>query len=295
MIVALQGDFSYSFLLGIAAAVNPCGFVMLPAYLTYYLGVEDLSIETSARVRRALHVGAAVSAGFIAVFLIVGAITRLFTGWLQEQSKWAGLGIGVVMMLAGVAMLFGWRPFIATGRLAPTVQRNRSNRSMFVFGVAYAVASIGCTIGFLVSAIFGSYGRQGYLSGVVSTGLYGAGMALLVTSLTVTVAVAQGRLLRRVRSLGAHLHTASGVVLILTGSYLAWYWYGAIYRVGDSDIVTEGVGMWQVRLHDWLQQRGAPTLAVVLGAIVLTAAVVARRRRGRIDQESKDTVGVPPG
>ena len=38
--IALEGNFAYSFILGIMAAVNPCGFVLLPTYLVYYLGTE---------------------------------------------------------------------------------------------------------------------------------------------------------------------------------------------------------------------------------------------------------------
>ncbi|MEY4251378.1 MAG: hypothetical protein RL691_259, partial [Actinomycetota bacterium] len=38
--IALDGNFAYSFLLGVMAAVNPCGFVLLPTYLVYYLGTE---------------------------------------------------------------------------------------------------------------------------------------------------------------------------------------------------------------------------------------------------------------
>ena len=29
----IEGDFAYSLLLGMLAAVNPCGFVLLPTYL----------------------------------------------------------------------------------------------------------------------------------------------------------------------------------------------------------------------------------------------------------------------
>ena len=33
VVLAIEGNFAYSFMLGILAAVNPCGFVLLPAYL----------------------------------------------------------------------------------------------------------------------------------------------------------------------------------------------------------------------------------------------------------------------
>ena len=58
------------------ATVNPCGFAMLPAYLSYFLGIEGQAADrsTPARLARALVVSAAVTLGFLAVFLGVGAI-----------------------------------------------------------------------------------------------------------------------------------------------------------------------------------------------------------------------------
>lgn len=286
--IALEGNFAYSFLLGVAAAVNPCGFVMLPAYLGYFLASGDDidGADRRAGLRRALTVSAALSAGFVAVFVVVGAITRLFTHWLEDQSKWAGLGIGVAMTVMGIAMLFGWKPPINTAGLAPGAQRSRTVLSMFLFGVAYAVASIGCTIGFLVSNIFGSYDRLGYVSGVVSTALYGVGMALLVTALTVTLAVAKQGLLRWLRAVMPHLQTASAVVITLTGAYLAWYWYRGIYRVGEPDRVTTEVEGWQANVHEWLQARGASTLAVVLGGVVVATLVYVAWQRSRATEPS---------
>ena len=57
--IAIEGNFAYSFILGIMAAVNPCGFVLLPTYLVYYLGTE-LNREGENRattLRRGLSVG----------------------------------------------------------------------------------------------------------------------------------------------------------------------------------------------------------------------------------------------
>ena len=85
MIFALEGNFAYSFMLGVLAAVNPCGFVLLPAYLLYFLGID--SDNKQAPVRRALVVSAAVSSGFLLVFVIIGTISRLFTQWIEDQVK----------------------------------------------------------------------------------------------------------------------------------------------------------------------------------------------------------------
>ena len=79
-----------SFGSGLLAAVNPCGFVLLPTYLMYYLGLSGRPGESGARegaVARALVVSLSLSGGFMSVFLVVGSISRLFTDWINQNAK----------------------------------------------------------------------------------------------------------------------------------------------------------------------------------------------------------------
>ena len=86
--IALDGNFAYSFILGVMAAVNPCGFVLLPTYLVYYLGTELHRDESNAAtLRRAIGVGTSVSSGFVGLFLVVGLISRLFTKSIEHYAK----------------------------------------------------------------------------------------------------------------------------------------------------------------------------------------------------------------
>ena len=275
MIFALEGNFAYSFMLGVLAAVNPCGFVLLPAYLLYFLGID--SDNQQAPVRRALVVSAAVSSGFLLVFIIIGTISRLFTQWIELNAKYAGLIIGLALVVMGVAMLAGWKPSFITPTIAG--QRDRSLRAMFVFGIAYAVASIGCTIGFLTTAILGSIGVNGFASGVVSIVLYGAGMALLVSTLTVTLAVAKGGLLRVLRNGLRYMDKLAAGFIVLTGLYLSWYWYVAISERTSAGNVTSNVENWQSDVASFLQRQGAWRLAFVFAVVIGLATVVAKRAR----------------
>ena len=278
--IALEGNFAYSFLLGIFAAVNPCGFVLLPTYLMYFLGLEGSRPGTQrASVQRALLVSAATSAGFITVFVIVGVITRLFTSTIQENAKYISLIIGIALVVLGCFMLAGWKPAFATGQFGAGKQRTQTFVSMFGFGVAYAVASIGCTIPFLVSAILGSFSSKGFLSGVISVALYGAGMALLVTALTVTLAFASGGLLHFLRDGLKYMDRVAAVFIILTGMYLTWYWYSAISDRGSDGLTTKVEG-WQGSVVNFLQRQGVWKLALVLGVLVagaITYVVLTRR------------------
>ncbi len=104
--MALPGHFAYSFVLGVLAAVNPCGFVMLPAYLASYVGTSEGTDQGRvARLARALAVGAAVSSGFIAVFVVIGALIKSIDALdvVPQHARWAGLVIGVAMLAAGAA------------------------------------------------------------------------------------------------------------------------------------------------------------------------------------------------
>jgi len=279
MIGVVEGDFAYSLLLGMLAAVNPCGFVLLPTYLTAYLAVDD-DTDTATRLQRSLLVGASVSSGFVGVFVVVGAISRLFTNWLEQNAKYPALVIGILLIVMGVRMLLGWRPRLWVPSLLGQ-RRRGAVANMIGFGVVYAIASIGCTIGLLTTAILGSFSRHGVVSGVLSVALYGLGMGLFVTALTVSLAFAKGALLRGGRSAMKTVSALSSVLVLASGLYLTWYWYAAITERDTSDDIIKGVGGWQTSLVERLSNIGSLRLLIVFAVIILVAISAARRARGR--------------
>ena len=274
--IAIEGNFAYSFILGVMAAVNPCGFVLLPTYLVYYLGTE-LNREDENKtttLRRGLSVGMAVSSGFIGLFLIVGIISRAFTTVISENAKYAALVIGIALVAMGIAMLFGWKLPIAQPDVS--MQRQRTTWNMFLFGIVYAIASIGCTIGLLISVILGSINRHGFVSGVISIVLYGLGMGLLVTSLTVALAFARVGLVSTIKKSFKWFDKVSAVFVVLTGLYLSWYWLGAITDRGTDGLTTR-VERWQTKVVQLLQDAGVYPLLIVFCVIIATAGLVIRR------------------
>ena len=267
-----------SFGSGLLAAVNPCGFVLLPTYLMYFLGVSGRPGTQRATVRRALLVSAALSAGFMTVFVIVGGISRLFTNWLNQNAKYVGLLIGLALVILGIAMLFGYRLPFSTPKLE-TGKRDQTIASMYVFGLAYAIASIGCTIGPFSATVLGTIDTDGFFQGIVAIVLYGVAMSLLITTLTVTLAVAQGGLLKSLRSGMKYVETASAIVMILSGLYLSWYWFNDI-RDKYDDNLTGRVLNWQERIAQYIDDNRlvlAIAFAIIVG-IALTYTFVSQRR-----------------
>ncbi len=266
--IALEGNFAYSFIAGVLAAVNPCGFVLLPTYLIYFLGSEtsQSNISQRASLSRALRVSVAVSAGFISLFIVVGVFTRLLSSAVQDNAKYFSFAIGLGLIVFGLVMLAGWKPSILTPNIKIT--RDQSIRSMFVFGLAYAIASIGCTIGLLTTVVLGSIGKHGFIAGVVSIALYGLGMALLVTALTLTLSVAHTGLLRVLRRGLRYMDTISAIFVTLTGVYLTLYWWDAISERKNANIVVSKIDSWQSRIAIFLQDQGALRIGAVCITIV---------------------------
>lgn len=273
-----------SFLRGLAAAVNPCAFVLLPTYLMYFLGLESGAGGTQrASVRRALVVSAAVSGGFVAVFVAAGMITNSFTSWLNANAKYLTVAIGVALVALGGAMLFGYRLPLAVPRVGGGGRR--TVRSMFVYGVGYALASLGCTIGLFMATAFAS--PDSFAAGMVNVVAFAAGMALIVTALTVSLAVANRGLLRVLRSAMRSVDLVAAAFVLLSGLYLVWYFW-VVDVNGDSDAVTNAVE----RVQNWvlvsLNDHWGP-IAVVLCAVVAAAVAYVARR------EPRAAAGVPSG
>ena len=276
MIFAIEGNFAYSFILGVLAAVNPCGFVLLPTYLIFFLGTrEETELTTSERMRRALVVSSGISIGFLALFFVIGVISRLFTQWIELNAKYASLAIGIVLVIGGARMLSGWTPKFALPQIGGV--QTKTFRATVIYGVAYAVASIGCTIGFLTTAVFGSIALHGFISGVFSILLYGLGMAMLVTALTVSLAFAKTGIVTMIKNRLHIVQRLGAIFVTITGIYLVLYWYAAISEERSTSFVTR-IERWQTSVASFLQQQGAYRLAIVLTLIVTVAIVVSRRK-----------------
>lgn len=271
---------------GMVATVNPCGFAMLPAYLSYFLGVEGSDDESArAGYREALRVAAAVSGGFLAVFAVAAAVIEAAgSAVVYENTPWVSIVIGLALLALGIAMLCGFEPVARLPRL-DRGGRTRSLGSMFVFGVSYAVASIGCSLPVFLVTVTGTMERQSVLDGLVTFGLYATGMAVVLTALTVTIAMARTGLVRFLRQTQPYIGRVAGGLVALTGAYVAHYGWEELREYDDTSgtsqsTITQRVTGWSYDISEWIRDVGAVRLTVVLvAAVALLGVGLSARRR----------------
>ncbi len=273
-----------AFSAGMVATVNPCGFALLPAYLSYFLGLEQPEDATGSAARRspvlrALVVSAAVTAGFLVVFGIMGLAWSSVSSAIGQRLPWFTLVIGIGLVVLGIAVLRGFEP---TVRL-PHVDMDRSGRelvTMFLYGISYAVASLSCTIPVFISLVSvtldGSFAQS--LGAFVA---YGLGMGMTLGILTMAVALARTGVVTAFRRILPHMQAISGVLLVLAGLFVGYYAWVEIRELGSgasSPVVdwTRDVQSW---LQNWVEDVGGGRLAAAAAIIIGAAVAIALVRR----------------
>ena len=109
------------------------------------------------------------------------ALTKWSTDWLIENAKYV-TGIAASPSSSSASRCCSATSCRSPPRASTSVGGDPTVRSMFVYGVAYAVASLGCTLALFLPAVLE---RGGVGAGIVNGAAFGLGMALLVTALTV--------------------------------------------------------------------------------------------------------------
>jgi len=275
-----QNLVALAFVAGMVAAFNPCGFAMLPAYLT--LVIDPQSGGQLAAVGRALAATAAMALGFLAVFGSFGLLTVSVASTVQRYLPYVTLVIGVGLVVAGVWLLSGRElraPNLAGGRWAPTARLG----SMFGYGVGYAIASLSCTIGPFLAVTGSSLRRGSPAQGVLVYVAYAAGIALVVGVLAVAVALASSSMVDRMRAMLPHINRISGLILVVVGLYVGYYGFYEIrlFTANGSaeDPVVSAAGRIQRALAGWVYTHGAWPWLLALGVLIAAAAAVWGRRR----------------
>jgi cytochrome c biogenesis protein CcdA len=273
---------------GMLGAVNPCGFALLPAYLSVLVAGDqpDGPRATVAAVGRAVRCTAALTAGYVAVFGAFGLLLAPLTGRLLPRLPWLTVLFGLGLLALGGWLLAGRSlPSVGRGLRAPRLTGTAA--SMVLFGMAYAIASLGCAIGPFLAIVVSSVRAGSIGAGLALFVSYAAGMGLVIGVTALAVALVRVSALARLRRAAALVPRAGGAVLVVAGGYVAYYgWYelrlAGNLRVSGTDPVVNLAGDLQRGLSGLVGRLGAGWFVLLLAVLVLAALVAARRRRAPV-------------
>lgn len=265
---------------GMLAAVNPCGFALLPAYLSL-LVVGDEPAPRPLLVGRALRLSAAMSLGFAAVFAVFGLAVAPVAAGVQRHLPWFTVVLGVLLAVLGAALLAGAKltlPRLGGRRNARPVRA--SFGSMAGFGAGYAVASLSCTVAPFLAVVVAGFRSESVWVGSALFLAYAAGMGLVVGTVAVAVALARREVVARLRSSGRWAGRIGGALLLAVGGYVAYYgWWELRVLAGGGldDPVIARAERAQQQLAAWVAAPGPAGWALVGGGLVAATVLLARR------------------
>lgn len=215
-------NLAFAFSAGLVATINPCGWAMLPSFVSYYLGSKEEGFESRAisqRLGEGLVLGLLVVAGFLVVFGGVGALISIGLRAIIRWMPLAAIGVGVALVLLGLWLLGGKNFPVAL----PAFNLNlnaRNPRSVFLFGMAYAFASLSCTLPIFLAVIGAGLATSGPWASAAMLLSYGAGMALVLIAVALSAALLKDSVVKSFSRLLPYVHNFGAAMLILAGLYL---------------------------------------------------------------------------
>ena len=221
----------FAFGAGMIAAVNPCGFVMLPSYVAVYLLSEkDSPSGMTIRLIRALKVTISMTLGFVIVFGVIGSLVSFgLRSVIGSLLPWFGMGIGIALIAISGLLLFGFNQFRYSSlpfRLSSmfTIFQTDTIRGYFFFGVSYALVSVGCALPIFMVVVTSTFAGQSILGILMSYINYSLGMGTIIFVVTIITALLRKSLAFSGNLLGSFLNKATVVLLLVAGIYLVFYW-----------------------------------------------------------------------
>lgn len=289
----MTDELTLALVAGMLATVNPCGFAMLPGYLALVVAGNDTT-SRSARVGRALAASGLMTAGFVAVFGIFGLLSVPIASAAQQYLPIVTIVIGLALVIMGILLLAGKEIFLLLpkpSRGAPTTRVT----SMLGYGIAFAVASLSCTIGPFL-AVAGVALRGADLgSGLAAFVAYALGMGLVVAVLAVAAALASNAAATGIRRLLPYIGRIGGILLVTTGAYVAYYgsYELRLYHAdgNTADPIVDTAAQVQSTLSDWLDAIGPIPLLITLVALTGAALLLRRRRSAQQTDRAVDLRG----
>jgi cytochrome c biogenesis protein CcdA len=213
--------FTIAFVAGVFATFNPCGFAMLPAYLS--LAILDAQKLTSRRTQifKALKFSSLMGVGIVGVFAIFSLVIFPISTSIQKYLPYVTSLLGLLILLFGAALIFKG-PVLLKKIWSPNVPPTGSWVTYILYGVTFALGSISCTIGPFLAVTSTALGAS-LVESLLTYIFYGLGFVATISILAIFTALSKDLLIKKIRGAGGALEKFMGGLMALIGLYLIYF------------------------------------------------------------------------
>jgi cytochrome c-type biogenesis protein len=201
----------FTFTAGVFVLFSPCAFPMFPGYISLYIG-------TDATTKKAVEGGTVCALGLLTLFTAIGVVVSVIGSLAFTFIPHLELLVGLFMITMGLSMILE----ISMPTFLPSIRIQQRNKllGIFLYGVAYGLATIGCSAPIFFSILMYTIMLGEPFQVLLTFVSYAAGMALPLVVITIVVVKSRDFLVRKFVRATSLLHRVGGVVLTLSGIYL---------------------------------------------------------------------------
>lgn len=208
--------FTFVLVAGASALLSPCGFPMLPGYISYYIGSKTSAMKT-------ISAGIACTLGLFTVFSLIGMASSLLGSMINPYIPFLEVIAGVATILLGASMLVKIKFLTFSAPLkAP---KRKGLIGIFIYGVIYGSATLGCSAPVFFAVLFWAIIGGGLLNGIITFLVYAFGMGLPLILTTILLAKAKETTVKKLVKMTPWIQRFSGIILIIIGIYLIYFYY----------------------------------------------------------------------
>jgi cytochrome c biogenesis protein CcdA len=219
--MTIDTAFTIAFVAGVFATFNPCGFAMLPAYLSLAILDSQEVRSRSTQIAKALKFSGLMGVGIVGVFAIFSLIIFPISTSIQKYLPYVTSFLGVLILIFGVALLFKG-PVLLKKIWSPNVSPTGSWVTYILYGVTFALGSISCTIGPFLAVTSTTLGAS-LVESLLTYVLYGLGFVVTISILAIFTALSKDLLIKKIRGAGGALEKFMGGLMALIGLYLIYF------------------------------------------------------------------------
>lgn len=181
---------SLAFLAGVLAAFNPCGFVLLPTYLSSIIVGDNNDEDTWRYHARAIRFSIGMTIGFVGVFGSFALLLSSISSSMERFLPVVTVIVGIALIGIAISLVMG-RTLILKKLANPNIAPTGQLLSQVGYGVSFALASLSCTVGPFLAITASAISRHNVLSTFSLFLAYALGMGGVVLALSLLVASAK--------------------------------------------------------------------------------------------------------
>ena len=221
---------SFSFVSGMLATVNPCGFVMLPVYISMFLSSKEKDVKKSNFVIKFLNIfqiSISLGLGFLIIFGAVGLAITAGLLFIQPILSWLSILIGFFLVGLGIYTFSGKNLYFSFPQKLSykiNISQDSKFKNFFLYGLSYGIASISCTLPLFIALISNAINSGGLTNGIKQFISYSLGMTSVILIITLFASFIKNFSFLKKTSLTKFYQYPAGLIITLVGMYLIIYW-----------------------------------------------------------------------